>query len=181
MLRARRGGVVAVVTVAARAFRRLAREMRCEIVRPDGSRVLPGDVVMRIAGPGRAMRSAERTALNCLCRLSGSATATAELVEAAKGTKARITCHRNATPGLQAQLGELSGFAGASVAADDDDLMFTHCVDNRLRGLGNRKLWRHLRLRNRRAASLIKRFAAAQRLLELLPARSPCLGSLARL
>ena len=101
VIASRKAGVVSGVTVAAMAFRLLAPEMQCEIVRADGSPVAPGDVVMRIAGPGRAMLSAERTALNFLCRLSGIATATADLVEAAKGTKARITCTRKTTPGLR--------------------------------------------------------------------------------
>ncbi len=101
VIASRKPGVVSGVTIAAMAFRLLAPEMTCEIVRVDGSRVAPGDVVMRIAGPGRAMLSAERTALNFLCHLSGIASATAELVEAAKGTKARITCTRKTTPGLR--------------------------------------------------------------------------------
>lgn len=101
VIASRKPGCVSGVTVAALAFRLLAPEMQVEIVRPDGSRVAPGDRVMRIAGSGRAMLSAERTALNFLCRLSGIATATAELVEAAKGTKARITCTRKTTPGLR--------------------------------------------------------------------------------
>lgn len=101
VIASRKPGCVSGVTVAALAFRLLAPEMQVEIVRPDGSRVAPGDVVMRIAGSGRAMLSAERTALNFLCRLSGIATATADLVEAAKGTKARITCTRKTTPGLR--------------------------------------------------------------------------------
>jgi nicotinate-nucleotide pyrophosphorylase (carboxylating) len=101
VIASRKHGVVSGVTVAAMAFRLMAPEMQCEIVRRDGAKVAPGDVVMRIAGSGRAMLSAERTALNFLCRLSGIATATAELVEAAKGTKARITCTRKTTPGLR--------------------------------------------------------------------------------
>ena len=47
------------------------------------------------------MLTGERTALNFLCHLSGIATATAALVEAAKGTKARITCTRKTTPTLR--------------------------------------------------------------------------------
>ena len=101
VIASRKPGTVSGVTVAALAFRLLAPEMQVEIVRPDGSRVEPGDGVMRIAGSGRAMLSAERTALNFLCHLSGIATATAELVAAAKGTKARITCTRKTTPGLR--------------------------------------------------------------------------------
>ena len=97
----RQPGTVSGVTVAAAAFRLLAPQMKCKIMRGDGSAVLPGETVMQISGPGRALLSGERTALNFLCRLSGIATATADLVEAAKGTKARITCTRKTTPGLR--------------------------------------------------------------------------------
>ncbi|ESY90035.1 hypothetical protein X741_28740, partial [Mesorhizobium sp. LNHC229A00] len=48
------------------------------------------------------MLAAERTALNFLCHLSGIATATAEIVEAVRGQKARIVCTRKTTPGLRA-------------------------------------------------------------------------------
>ncbi len=98
---ARQPGIIAGVPVASLAFRLLAPDMIVEIMRADGSAVRPGDVVMRIAGPGRAMLSAERTALNFLCRLSGIATATSALVEAAAPHKARITCTRKTTPGLR--------------------------------------------------------------------------------
>jgi nicotinate-nucleotide pyrophosphorylase (carboxylating) len=45
--------------------------------------------------------TAERTALNFLCRLSGIASATASIVAAVTGTKARIVCTRKTTPGLR--------------------------------------------------------------------------------
>ncbi|MFZ1431035.1 MAG: carboxylating nicotinate-nucleotide diphosphorylase, partial [Geminicoccaceae bacterium] len=61
-----------------------------------------GDVVMRIDGPARSVLGAERVALNLLCHLSGIATATAELVQAAKPHRARITCTRKTTPNLRA-------------------------------------------------------------------------------
>ncbi|ESY14504.1 nicotinate-nucleotide pyrophosphorylase [Mesorhizobium sp. LNJC394B00] len=48
------------------------------------------------------MLAAERTALNFLCHLSGIATATAEIVKAVRGQKARIVCTRKTTPGLRA-------------------------------------------------------------------------------
>src|SRR5262249_57828235 len=49
----------------------------------------------------RALRTAERVALNFLCHLSGIATATGELVDAVQGTRARIACTRKTTPGLR--------------------------------------------------------------------------------
>ena len=70
--------------------------------RPDGSVVAPGDIIATIDGPARGLLTGERTALNFLCHLSGVATATASLVSAAQGTKARIVCTRKTTPGLRA-------------------------------------------------------------------------------
>jgi nicotinate-nucleotide pyrophosphorylase (carboxylating) len=61
-----------------------------------------GDTVLRIAGPSRGILTAERVALNFLGHLSGVATATAALVDAVKGTKAKIVCTRKTTPGLRA-------------------------------------------------------------------------------
>ena len=56
----------------------------------------------RHRGPARGILTAERVALNFLGHLSGIATATATLVEAVRGTSARITCTRKTTPGLRA-------------------------------------------------------------------------------
>ncbi len=102
VMAARVAGVVAGLRPAALAFRLLDPEITIEIVKPDGSKVRPGDVVMRVSGSARALLSAERIALNFACSLSGVATATAELVTAAAGWPARITCTRKTTPGLRA-------------------------------------------------------------------------------
>lgn len=99
---ARQPGTVSGTAVAAIAFRLVDPSVRVEVERPDGSRVAPGDAVLRIEGPARGVITAERTALNFLCHLSGIATCTAALVEAAKPHKARITCTRKTTPGLRA-------------------------------------------------------------------------------
>ena len=42
---------------------------------PDGSRLVPGEPALRVRGPVRGLLTAERTALNLLCHLSGVATA----------------------------------------------------------------------------------------------------------
>ncbi len=54
-----------------------------------------------IRGSARALLAGERTALNFLCRLSGIATATHQLVGLIKHEHARITCTRKTTPGLR--------------------------------------------------------------------------------
>jgi nicotinate-nucleotide pyrophosphorylase (carboxylating) len=55
-----------------------------------------------VEGPARSILSAERVALNLVCRMSGIATATAALVEAVRSRgHARIVCTRKTTPGLR--------------------------------------------------------------------------------
>ena len=99
---ARQSGTVAGTDAAALAFRLLDPAIAVTVLMPDGSRVAPGDAVIRIDGPARPVLAAERVALNLLCRLSGVATATASLVAAARPHKARIACTRKTTPGLRA-------------------------------------------------------------------------------
>lgn len=72
-----------------------------EWVKHDGDRVIKGDVVARVEAPTRLMLTAERTALNLLCHLSGVATATARWVDAVAGTGAIIRDTRKTTPGLR--------------------------------------------------------------------------------
>jgi nicotinate-nucleotide pyrophosphorylase (carboxylating) len=69
---------------------------------PDGSRVAAGDVVMSVHGPTRGLLTAERTALNLACHLSGVATATSRWVDAVAGTRARVLDTRKTLPGLRA-------------------------------------------------------------------------------
>jgi nicotinate-nucleotide pyrophosphorylase (carboxylating) len=75
-----------------------------EIVRHvgDGSHVERGDVLLTVRGPVASLLTAERTALNYLCHLSGVATATARWVEAVNGTQARVRDTRKTTPHLRA-------------------------------------------------------------------------------
>jgi nicotinate-nucleotide pyrophosphorylase (carboxylating) len=101
-LRARESGVIAGLDVARCAFQTVSPAVKIEIERLDGSAVSPGDLVATINGPARALLTGERTALNFLCHLSGVASATASLVSAVKGTRARIVCTRKTTPGLRA-------------------------------------------------------------------------------
>ena len=71
-------------------------------VKSDGDRVAPGDVLARVEAPTQLMLTAERTALNLLCHLSGVATATSLWVDAIAGTAAVIRDTRKTTPGLRA-------------------------------------------------------------------------------
>src|SRR5689334_21527601 len=74
---ARESGVVAGVDAALLAFTLTDPAVKVAVDRPDGSRVEQGEAVVWVEGPARGILSAERVALNLLCRLSGIATATA--------------------------------------------------------------------------------------------------------
>jgi nicotinate-nucleotide pyrophosphorylase (carboxylating) len=102
VLRAREKGRVAGLDLAKLAFELIDPEIAVEVAIGDGALVAPGSVIAAIKGPARGILAAERTALNFLCRLSGIARATAALVAAVKGTKAKIVCTRKTTPCLRA-------------------------------------------------------------------------------
>ncbi len=99
---ARQHGVVAGLDCARLAFRLMDPALVFHPLLADGTLVEPGTVLACVEGPGRGLLTAERTALNLLCRLSGIATATSGLVRAVAGHKARIVCTRKTTPGLRA-------------------------------------------------------------------------------
>lgn len=100
---ARGPGVVAGLGIAALVFHCVMGD-RVQVADrlPDGTRVAKGDVVMRVSGPTRGLLTAERTALNFACHLSGVATATAAWVEALEGTRARVLDTRKTLPGYRA-------------------------------------------------------------------------------
>src|SRR5712671_1542076 len=102
VLVARQPGVVAGLDLARLAFRLVDPAIETAVERGDASRVAPGDVIATIAGPARGILTAERVALNFLGHLSGVASATATLVQAVNGHKARICCTRKTMPGLRA-------------------------------------------------------------------------------
>jgi nicotinate-nucleotide pyrophosphorylase (carboxylating) len=94
-------GVIAGLEVAEHVFSRVDPSVEFERLLMDGARVEAGAVVAMVSGHSRSILTAERTALNLLGRMSGVATATAQLVEAAHGTGARITDTRKTMPGLR--------------------------------------------------------------------------------
>ncbi|MDT0350555.1 carboxylating nicotinate-nucleotide diphosphorylase [Pseudonocardia charpentierae] len=95
-------GVVAVRVVLAEV---LGNEVLGDVEvlgeRPDGTRVPAGEPALVVRAPVRGLLTAERTALNLLCHLSGVATATASWVDAVAGTGARIRDTRKTLPGLR--------------------------------------------------------------------------------
>lgn len=86
-------------------FDEVFRQMDAAVVvdwrHADGQRLDAGMVVCTLTGPARAILSGERTALNFLQTLSGTATAAAAFVDATDGTSARILDTRKTLPGLR--------------------------------------------------------------------------------
>jgi nicotinate-nucleotide pyrophosphorylase (carboxylating) len=100
---ARAAGVVAGLGVATLVLHTVVGDdLTIDHRVPDGTRVQAGDVVMRVSGPARGLLTAERTALNLACHLSGVATATSRWVDAIAGTRARVLDTRKTLPGLRA-------------------------------------------------------------------------------
>ena len=99
---ARQAGVVAGLDLARLAFELIDPRIAFRVERQDGEAVGPGERIVAIEGPARGILTAERTALNFLCHLSGIATATASVVAALRGHKAQVVCTRKTTPGLRA-------------------------------------------------------------------------------
>lgn len=100
-MNAREPMTLAGIEVAAEVFRHYEPECRVEMRAADGDRVEKGAVLLVVSGPGQALLTAERTALNIAQRLSGIATETAKYVDAIAHTKARLLDTRKTTPGLR--------------------------------------------------------------------------------
>ena len=75
--------------------------MRVEWLANDGTQVAAGALLCKLEGPARALVTGERTALNFLQTLSGTATATATFVDAIRGTRTTILDTRKTLPGLR--------------------------------------------------------------------------------
>ncbi|BAN68542.1 carboxylating nicotinate-nucleotide diphosphorylase [endosymbiont of unidentified scaly snail isolate Monju] len=74
---------------------------RAEWAVADGEALTPDRPLCRLQGPARSLLTAERTALNFLQTLSGTATLAARYVQAVAGTGARILDTRKTVPGLR--------------------------------------------------------------------------------
>jgi nicotinate-nucleotide pyrophosphorylase (carboxylating) len=82
-------------------FQNLDARVRVDWRRRDGERIAAGETLCVLEGPARALLTGERTALNFLQTLSGTASATARYVDAVRGTRAVILDTRKTLPGLR--------------------------------------------------------------------------------
>jgi nicotinate-nucleotide pyrophosphorylase (carboxylating) len=82
-------------------FRQLDPHVQIDWLAADGQQVLPDTLICRLSGNARALVSAERSALNFLQLLSGTATLTAAHVAAIGSHRARVLDTRKTVPGLR--------------------------------------------------------------------------------
>jgi nicotinate-nucleotide pyrophosphorylase (carboxylating) len=99
---AREAGVVAGLRVAEAVVSVVCTD-QFEVERhvEDGDRVEAGQKLLSVTTRTRDLLTAERSALNLLCRMSGIATATRAWADVLEGTKARVRDTRKTTPGLR--------------------------------------------------------------------------------
>nr|WP_197978296.1 carboxylating nicotinate-nucleotide diphosphorylase [Sphingomonas sp. CFBP 13603] len=93
--------VVAGLDLAEAFFRALDPDVTIERLVNDGDRVPAGTELLRLEGAGRALLTAERSALNTVQHLSGIATMTRTYVDAIAGTGAILLDTRKTIPGLR--------------------------------------------------------------------------------
>jgi nicotinate-nucleotide pyrophosphorylase (carboxylating) len=82
-------------------FRQLDPAVRIEWRLAEGARAPADSIVCELTGPARPILTGERTALNFLQLLSGTASVTQRYVEALRGTRCRILDTRKTIPGLR--------------------------------------------------------------------------------
>jgi nicotinate-nucleotide pyrophosphorylase (carboxylating) len=99
----RQPGVIAGLDIAVLVLDKVIGEGAYRILdrAEDGAEVKPGDAVLTVEAPTRALLTAERTMLNIVCHLSGIASETARWVHEVAGTDAAIRDTRKTLPGLR--------------------------------------------------------------------------------
>jgi nicotinate-nucleotide pyrophosphorylase (carboxylating) len=99
----RKPGTVAGLPLAEAVFRTIDPSVTFETLAGDGTALAGNRThVARVSGDARSILTAERVALNYMCRMSGIATLTAKYVALVAHTNAKICCTRKTTPGLRA-------------------------------------------------------------------------------
>jgi nicotinate-nucleotide pyrophosphorylase (carboxylating) len=101
LFRAKKDGVVAGLVLLDRIFYFIDHRVEVRLLVNDGTAVKSGMVVAEAVGPVRALLLGERTALNFLQQLSGTATLTRKLVDAVKDFSCKVLDTRKTTPGLR--------------------------------------------------------------------------------
>lgn len=87
--------------VVPRVFAALDKTISCTVLVAEGKTATAGTKLIEVSGAGRAILTAERTALNLLQRMCAVSTLTRKYMDAVKGTNAVILDTRKTIPGLR--------------------------------------------------------------------------------
>lgn len=98
VLKIKENGILAGVSLAQDIFHYLEPGAVFTLYKKDGERVKEGEEAFEVAAGVHTILKAERLALNCMQRMSGIATLTAQYVEEVKGYPAKILDTRKTTP-----------------------------------------------------------------------------------
>lgn len=98
----RDAGVLCGVAWVREVFGRLDKRITLDWHRNDGDSLSPGETLFVARGPARSLLTGERTALNFLQTLSGTATLCKTYADAVSGTGVRLLDTRKTLPGLRA-------------------------------------------------------------------------------
>jgi nicotinate-nucleotide pyrophosphorylase (carboxylating) len=94
-------GVLAGVDLAKIIFKQLDPGLKMTVFISDGMLVEKGDIAFEVEGAARSILTAERLVLNCMQRMSGTATATWQLVKLLEGLNTKVIDTRKTTPGFR--------------------------------------------------------------------------------
>jgi len=100
-IRTREAAVLSGRAWAEACFRQIDDRVRCTWFADDGDTLASDTVFLEVSGPVRALVSGERTALNFLQTLMGTATVARAYADAVAGTRTRILDTRKTLPGLR--------------------------------------------------------------------------------
>lgn len=98
VLKVKEAGVIAGVELAQEIFLYLDPDAKITVLKNDGDRVAVGDIAFEVSAKIHAILQAERLVLNCMQRMSGIATLTAQYVEKIKEYDSKVLDTRKTTP-----------------------------------------------------------------------------------
>ena len=94
-------GVIAGLEVAKRIFEIVDPTLDIVFYKKDGDKIEIGDIVFQVSGSSQSILTSERLVLNCMQRMSGIATQTANVLRVIEGCKTKLLDTRKTTPGMR--------------------------------------------------------------------------------
>lgn len=94
-------GIIAGIEVAKRIYEIVDPALEVVFYKNDGDTIEIGDIVFQVSGSSQSILTSERLVLNCMQRMSGIATQTAQVLRVIEGCHTKILDTRKTTPGIR--------------------------------------------------------------------------------